>query len=197
MRQYGLHGFLAFSVFLNLILFTTRPGPANKVTAELKGNFEQLARDVTTQLLDTSYITYASSTQKLLTTGELHQVMIDKLRQSQLLPRSAEEMKATERTLRDEKVVAAVRIDSVSTGDPVGQQGYVPVDVQGVVATHSASGADEKQFHLRYFMGLVAAPSGQAGSDVNSHSRYAAMSGGGQQATVPIIVDYQEVGPAG
>lgn len=187
-RQYGVHALLIVSLAFSLVLFISRPSTGKRGLDIHKVGMEQLARDVTLQLLDSSYISFAANTQLLLTSGELHPTMIQKLKANGLVPKSPEEAKATVRQLTEEKVVVAVRIDSVSTGEPIGQQGFVPIDVAGQVATHSASGADEKRFHLRYFMGLI-----NTGEQVQQQRKTYTSSGGAEQVQVPIVIDYQEV----
>lgn len=194
-RQYGVVFVCIISVFLNVILFTIHPGQSAKLSAQMKMDFEELARKVTTQLLDSSYLTYATNTQLLMAGGELttgQGGLVQKLKQTGQLPKSPEELKANIRSLTDEKTVVAVRIDSVTTGEPIGQQGLIPVDLSGVVARHSASGADENRFHLRITMGLVATGQQQT-SELNSHSKYANGGGKPQMATAPIVVGIQEV----
>ncbi len=190
-RQYGVHAALAASLFFNLVLFTTRPAQTRRVPHEIKQSTEELGRNVACQLLDTSYLTYAENTQKLLTTKELHESVINKLRAAGQIPKNNEELKANVRSLTSEKSVVSVRIDSVVSGDPLERTGYVPIDVSGMVARHSASGADENRFHFRFLMGMRA--TGEVDSSVNSHSRYAAQGNNQQQVLAPIVVDIQEV----
>ncbi|MBZ0185640.1 MAG: hypothetical protein K8F91_05255, partial [Candidatus Obscuribacterales bacterium] len=64
LKQYGVHIILAASLFFNFILIISRPKTA-AVPLELQTNFSDFAKQVTTHLLDTSYITYMDSTMQL------------------------------------------------------------------------------------------------------------------------------------
>jgi len=152
-RQYGVHVGLVVSVLLNVILIATRPNP-HPVSGALKANFEQFARQVTNQLLDSSYITYEKSTSALFS-GELAPSVVTQLIKAELLPKSAEDVKAQVRSLTDQRQVSAVRIDSLNQGEP-NPQGLIPIEVSGVVVIHSAqeSGPSGPQpFKFKFLMG--------------------------------------------
>lgn len=196
-RQYGVHAILGVSIFFNLILFTTRPAGPKGVDKAFRRSTEQLAKDVTTQMLDSSYINYQMNAMTLLNRngGELDPPLIRKLQQQQNLPKDEIELKATLRTLQEEKNVVAVRVDQVVTGDPT-QQGLIPVDVAGVVAMHSASGAEPpKNFHFRYIMGMRKTGEKEQNPDANTHSRYASGPPGAQmqEVQVPVVADIQDL----
>lgn len=196
-RQYGVHAILGISIFANLILISTRPAGTKGVDKAFRKSVEQLAKDVTTQMLDSSYINYRINAMTLLNRngGELDPPLIRKLQGAQNLPKDDIELKATERTLQEEKNVVAVRVDQVVTGDPT-PQGLIPVDVGGQVAMHSASGAEPaKTFHFRYIMGMRKTGEKEQSADVNSHSRYAGGPPGGQmqEVQVPVVADIQDL----
>lgn len=159
LRQYGVHLALGVSILVNAGLFFTRPKPHADVIKQAQKNFDVFARQVTAHLLDSSYITYDQSTAALLggggAVGELAPSVVQQLKQSELLPKSAEEVEATKRQLGEERRVSAVRIDSVTPGEP-NPQGLIPVVVQGIAAFHSASGSEDPHpFKFQYLMGLT------------------------------------------
>jgi hypothetical protein len=203
-RMYAMPVGLIISILLNVLLFTTRPSPSRGLNAGLKRDFETLAKDVTNQILDSSFVNYEKNTTMLLTAGELDPPLIKRMKQNEMLPNSNEAFKANVRTLADAKQVVAVRIDQVVTGDPT-PQGLVPVDVGGVVASHSASGAESRNFHFKYIMGTRKTGQMETNPDINSHSHFAG--GGGRQQVevqVPVVADIQDLsgqpmpaGPAG
>ena len=194
-RQYGVHAALGVSVLFNLILFTTRPAGTHGMSAALRKGMEQVAKDVTTQMLDSSYINYENNTLMLMKSGELDPPLIRRMVHQQNLPKDQTDLKATERTLQDEKNVVAVRIDQVVTGDPL-PNGLVPIDVGGMVAQHSASGAEApRAFHFKYIMGMRKTGEKEQNQDINSHSHF---SGGGPAAQqvdvqVPVVADIQDL----
>ncbi len=158
-RQYGVHAALGASVLINVLLIVSRPNPHAGVIGAAKKNFEVFARQVTTHLLDSSYITYDQSTAALLggggVVGELAPSVVQQLKQIELLPKSAEEVEATRRQLGEERRVSAVRIDSVTPGE-MDKNGMIPVEVKGIAAYHSASGSEDPHpFRFQYLMGLT------------------------------------------
>src|SRR5574341_923810 len=98
LRMYGVHIALAVSVLCNVVLFFTRPDPKKMVGQQIKADFDKFARQVTTQLLDSSYITFEQSTMGLFS-GELAPSVQQQLFKEGILPKSQEEVKATARTL--------------------------------------------------------------------------------------------------
>lgn len=158
-RQYGVHAALAVSVLFNVLLILTRPNPASGIIKQHQKTFDQFARQVTSHLLDSSYITYEQSTAALLGSpgapGELAPNVVQQLRQVELLPRSADEVKATIRQLSEERRVSTVRIDAVVAGEP-NAKGLIPIQVRGVAVYHSASGSeDPRPFRFQFLMGLT------------------------------------------
>lgn len=134
---------LAGSVLLNMLFIATRPSTGKGMTAELKMNYDQFARQVTTHLLDTSYITYKTSTFALAGSGlagggELEKRVVEGMKASGLIAKSSEEMEATNKGLLDSRQVSAVRVDNVDVQQPPAPNKPIPVDVSGVVAIHSA-----------------------------------------------------------
>ncbi len=68
-KTYGVHACLAVSLLVNGFLLITRPNPQKQVSGEMKTNLDVFARNVTQHILDTSFISYESSTRALLPTG--------------------------------------------------------------------------------------------------------------------------------
>jgi hypothetical protein len=155
-KKYGIYVGLTVSLLLNVLLIATRPNLSKVVGAADKANFEQFARTVTSQFLDSSYISYGANTLALMS-GELAPSLRDKLQADGTLPRSKEEIAATERELSAKREVTAVRIDSVDLGEP-DSNSFVPADVKGTVAVHSAdeSGPSEQNFHFKLLIGTSA-----------------------------------------
>jgi len=156
-RQYGVHAALIVSLFFNLILFITRPNPKTDIGKDKKIEFTEFARKVTSHLLDSSFITYEQSTTALLN-GELAPSVVTQMRQTGQLPKSAEELQATIRTLTDQRQVSAVKIDSIQQGDP-DAKGLIPIQVEGDTVIRSAqeSGSGNPvHFTLKYMMGVNA-----------------------------------------
>lgn len=153
-KQYGLHVILAVSLLVNVLLFVTRP-KKQKMSQEVHADFKVFAKDVTTHLLDTSYITYLDSTQKLH--SELGPGVVKKLKASGLLPTSKEEYKVINLDLQKSRQVCALRFDQINVGNPDPKHNnLVPVAVKGVIAIHSsneASPSTPQPFHLQYWMG--------------------------------------------
>lgn len=167
-RMYGLHAVLVVSVLANLFLVATRPDPKKTVSAEQKTSFDTFSRTVTQHILDTSYISYSASTKALIGTnsepGELSKSVIDGMKKQELLAKTWDELKATQKTLEDQRQVSAVRIDEVTQGElenvALGnaQVPLVPVVVKGVVAVHSAEEQGPSgpvPFRFKYWLGTV------------------------------------------
>jgi hypothetical protein len=156
LKKYGVHIALIVSIFLNVILALTRPNPNAGVIKNAQQNFKPFAETVTRQLLDSSYISYEQSTNALARSGELAREVVVQLQKQDKLPKTLDEIKATVRTLTEQKQVSAVRIDSVSPGEP-NAKGLIPMEVTGVVAIHSAEESgptDPVPFRFRYLLGF-------------------------------------------
>ncbi len=154
MRKYGVHALLGASLLLNVFLIVTRPQSRGAMTGEMQVSFEQFARQVTSHLLDTSYITFPDSVQALQ--GELDPSVLRRLQAEQKLPPSDIEMRATVRQFVDTRRLSAIRIDSVELGDP-NEKGLVPAQVTGVVAVLSAAEtgpSDPVPFRFLYLLGV-------------------------------------------
>ncbi len=157
-KKYGIHIALIFSLLFNLLLMVTRPNLKKKVTVDVRTQLEQFARQATTHILDTSYISYGAATTSLMNTesGELDLPVINELRRQQLLPNSTEELKANIQTYSEQKRVVAVRIDKVNTGDAVIVNGasLIPIDVWSTTAVHSADETGPpSHWHFRFLIG--------------------------------------------
>lgn len=169
LKQYGIYIVVVVSLFGNLLQFISRP-KKEVVTAQMKNDFGVFAKQVTTHLLDTSYINYTESTSRLK--GELSDAVKQKLAQDGVLPRTMEEMKANLMEFSKSRRVCAMQFRSVDIREPT-PQGMVPVEVQGVVAVHSADESAQQPFHLVYMVGL------RKGDPPS-----------------PVVVDLQEMAPA-
>jgi len=163
-KTYGVHAFLAVSLLVNAFLLITRPNPQKQVSGELKTNLDVFARNVTQHILDTSFISYESSTRALLPTGkvpgELAPPVVALLKSREQLPKTLEDLRATARTLESQRQVSAVRIDSVTQGEP-DDKSLVPLDVTGVVAIHSADesvSGNPVPFRFVFKVGMAANP---------------------------------------
>lgn len=154
-KKYGAHIALVFSLLFNFLLVATRPNLKKILNVDVKQQMDQFARRVTTHILDTSYISYGSSTDALLDrdTGELFSNISAAMMQQGLLPKDSAELKANIQTYFEQKRVVAVRIDKVDIGEP-DAHGQIPIDVTGVVAVHSADDAGPPSpFHFRFIVG--------------------------------------------
>ncbi len=144
---------LGLSLLFNLFLFSTRPNP-RALNKEQKHDFNTFARDVTSHLLDNSYISWAESTQALL--NELDPPIIQKMQQSGDLPKTNDEVKAIEQQMTDRRSLSAIRITQVNISDP-SAQGLVPVEVQGDIARYASDEAgpsNPRHFHFAYLIGV-------------------------------------------
>lgn len=150
LRAYGVHVALAFSLVCNLILFAS--APKKSLPTEVKQNVEAFARQVTTHLLDTSYIVCESNVTALV--KELAPNVANMLRKEEMLPRTQQDLKALTMDMAERKQICSVRIDRVSAGDP-DPKGLIPVEVSGVCAIHSASETGERPFRFIYMLGTI------------------------------------------
>jgi len=179
-RQYGVHAALGISLLLNLILATTRPAMP-KVSAELKVSFEQFAKQVTEHLLDTSYISYSDSTVALLR-DELAPAVVKQLQDSEMLAKSDDDLRATAKTLTEERQVCAVKIKSIDPSE-LTPNGMLPVEVKGLVAIHSAQESGPTgpvNFDFKFLIG------GKVGAD--GKPAYAADG----KTPLPVVANFQD-----
>lgn len=149
LKEYMVHIILAVSLIANFMLFVTRP-KKEAVSKEMKSDFGAFAKQVTTHLLDTSYINYMDSTARLQT--ELSDAVKARLRQDGILPSSDQELKANLMEFSKSRRVCAMQFRQVEVKDP-NQQNMIPVVVQGIVAVHSADESAQQPFHLAFLMG--------------------------------------------
>ncbi len=149
LSRYWMNIALVVSVVLNLLLWTTRPDP-NKMGKELKTNYEQFVRNVTTHLLDVSYLNYRDNTNALLS-GELTKPVIDMLRTNGVIVGSRGELEEQAKKLYEQKQVCAVRIDQVTLNDN-GPSKPITADVTGHLAQHSVDDSREMPFHFYFAM---------------------------------------------
>lgn len=182
-RQYGVHVGLVVSVLVNLLLIATRP-QVPKVSAEAKQGIEQFARTVTQQLLDTSYISFKTSTMALLE-GELDPHVVNNLRAQEMIAKTQDELNATAKELTDHRQVSACKIDEVIMGE-LNNKGLQPVEVKGVVAIHSAEETGPSgpvPFDFKFLIGAKAGPDGQP-----------LMASDGK-STIPMVAEFQDASP--
>lgn len=153
LRKYGLLIALCISVPMNFFLMLTRPDLSKVMDTGTKTSMTNFAKEVSIQLLDSSYTTYERNTRALLS-GELAPSVEQQLKEAGLLPKSPEEMQAQLQGLKQIRQVASVRVDDVVPGDP-NEQALVPVEVRGMVAVHSAQegGPQEMPFKLQFLLG--------------------------------------------
>ena len=118
---------------------------------EQKLQFEQFVRQATNNLLDSSYLTFDDSIAALQ--GQCSSAALQQMRNTEFVPRTAEDIKAVSRQLRDKKMVSVIRIESINLMQP-DAQGLVPVEVKGQVVGHSAEGLEgPRSFCLRFLIG--------------------------------------------
>ncbi|HEY9719811.1 MAG TPA: hypothetical protein V6C69_20190 [Trichormus sp.] len=179
-RQYGVHAALGVSLLFNLILYTTRPA-IPKVSPEIKQSFEQFSKQVTEHLLDTSYISYSDSTLALMQ-DELAPAVVKQLQASEMLAKSNDDLRATAKTLAEERQVSAVKIKSVDASE-LTPSGMLPVEVKGLVAIHSAQESGPTgpvPFDFKFLIG------GKAGAD----GKPALASDG--KTPLPVVANFQD-----
>jgi len=145
---------LVFSLFLNVLLVLSHPAPSKGLSKELSANYKSFARRVTQHLLDTSYVSYKTSTTELMS-GELDQRVIQGMKERELLAKNADEMEATYKKLYDNRQLSAVQIKEVVVGAPPPGK-PIPVEVRGMVAVHAADSGitNPVPFHFHYDMAL-------------------------------------------
>jgi hypothetical protein len=148
-KLYGVHILLGLSLLSNAVLWLSRPSKPT-MPNEVKQDLEKFARTVTTNLLDTSYITCQENMINLK--DELAPSVAQSLAQAGVLPRSQQDLQALVMDMTERKQICAVRIDSVKTGEP-DATGCIPVRVSGVCAIHSAAETGERNFIFQYLLG--------------------------------------------
>jgi hypothetical protein len=182
-KQYGVHMCLLVSMFANFVLITTRPATP-KMAIETSAAVENLVRHVTQHLLDTSYITYADST-NALTNGELSPRAIEKLRQSGvMIPKTYDELRAQGQKLEEAREVACVRIEKIDAQEATPKDPRIPFIVKGKVAIRSSQEGGPTEpvpFVFRY---LIGAKAGEDGQQVLENG-----------LPVPIVDDVQDLSP--
>ena len=155
LSRYWVNIALIVSLFFNFILMVSRPDPNKGLPKEVKANYEQMGKLVTTHMLDTSYITYKQST-ALLMSGELAKNVVEWMKKNELLAKGPEEIESMYKQLYDQRQVSSVRIDNVTVNEP-GKNQPVSVDVTGIVAIHSAKDdgpTNPVPFHFLFYMDL-------------------------------------------
>src|SRR5271155_4390867 len=85
-RRHGLHVVLAFSLLSNLFMAATHQNAAKAAPASVAADLKSFGERVTRHLLDTTYFSFAQSTQALLN-GELGREVIKTMQ----LPSSPDE----------------------------------------------------------------------------------------------------------
>ncbi|MBS2007795.1 MAG: hypothetical protein JST01_12185 [Cyanobacteria bacterium SZAS TMP-1] len=148
-RLYGIHILLGLSLIVNAFLWLSRPSKPAMPT-EVKQDVEKFARQVTINLLDTSYITCQENMLNLK--DELAPSVAATLAQVGVLPRNEQDLRALVLDMSERKQICAVRIDQVKVFDP-DANGCIPVQVKGVCAIHSAAETGERNFVFTYLLG--------------------------------------------
>ena len=149
LKQYGAHILLAVSLMGNAVLWISRPAKPS-VSNEVKQDIEKFARQVTNNLLDTSYITCQENMISLR--DELAPSVQQTLSAAGVLPKSEQDLRALVMDMTERKQICAVRIDSVKPGE-ADANGCIPVRVTGVCAIHSAAETGERNFAFQYLLG--------------------------------------------
>ncbi len=151
LQQYAVHIALAGALTLNFFQLMTRP-KTDKLPQQMQQSFVIFAKQVTTHLLDTTYLTFLESTQAL--DSELAPPVKIYLKQRGLLAQGAE-LSAMGIQLKRSRQVCAIRFDRVQLSDP-NAQGMIPCTVAGKIAVHSSdeSGPAEQDFCFRYLIGI-------------------------------------------
>lgn len=150
LKQYSVHIILAISLVANLFLFVSRP-KKEAMDKQMKLDFVNFAKQVTSHLLDTSFINYLDSTSRLQ--AELSDGVKGRLRQEGILPNTEQELKANLLEFSKSRRVCALQFQAVEMKEPT-PQGLVPIEVSGNVAVHSADESAQQPFHLLYIVGL-------------------------------------------
>jgi hypothetical protein len=172
LRTYAVHIVLAISLLMNGWQYLTRP-KKETMNAGMKQDFAGFAKQVTSHLLDTSYVNYMDST--IVLHKELSEGVLKKLKQDGILPANQHDMKANYMDFEKSRRVCAIQFQNVQLSDP-NAQGMVPIDVQGVIAVHSSDESTQQPFHLQFLIGLK-----KQGEDL---------------PPAPIVVDFRDLPPA-
>lgn len=151
LQYYAVHIALALSLSVNFFQMVTRP-KQDKLPQQMQQSFVIFAKQVTSHLLDTTYLTFLDSTAAL--DGELSPSVKKYLKERGLLTQGAE-LSAMAIQLKRSRQVCAIRFDRVQMSDP-NQQGMIPCTVAGKIAIHSSdeSGPQEQDFCFRYLIGI-------------------------------------------
>ncbi len=156
-KRYSLYVLLAASVLFNGFQYLMTP-KKSKVSEQMKVDMVTFAKNVTTHLLDGSYINYMDCTSAL--NEELDSKTITKLRSMGVLPASDADLKARLFDAQKSLRVCSIKFKDVSTGEPVGEAGLLPVHVYGTIAVHSTDESGAHNFHMQYLLGWVATEEG-------------------------------------
>jgi hypothetical protein len=157
-KRYGVYAVLIVSLLANIGLYT-RVSTAQGMSSVQKTDYDRFARQVTQHLFDATYLTVEDS--MLALNNELGPVAQQKLRQSEIIPKSDEDMHAISRQLADTKSVSSVKFDNCTVGDPLTQgnyKGMLPVDLKVEVLVHDTDGVRPTNLKLRYYMGMATNP---------------------------------------
>lgn len=149
LKQYGVHLLLAASIVGNLVLWASMP-KGTKMSAETKQNIDVFVKQVTTHLLDSSYITCQQNVLELR--KELSPSVLNMMMQNKILPGNDSELMGLVRDMTERKQICAIRIDSQKVGEATAN-GMIPVQVSGVCAIHSATDTSERPFTFQYLIG--------------------------------------------
>lgn len=151
LQHNAVHIALAASLLVNFFQLVTRP-KQDKLPQQMQQSFVIFAKQVTSHLLDTTYLTFLESTQAL--DQELAPKVKIFLKQKGLLAQGAE-LGAMAIQLKRSRQVCAIRFDRVQMSDPT-PDGMIPCIVGGKIAVHSSdeSGPAEQDFCFRYHIGI-------------------------------------------
>src|SRR6185437_10656229 len=90
-KKFGVFAFLSVSVLFNMVLFT-RVNAGHAMSNTQKTDYDHFARQVTQHLFDANYLTVDESMAAL--NNELVNPAAAKLRQSEVIPKSDDDMRA-------------------------------------------------------------------------------------------------------
>ncbi len=193
---------LVISVLLNGYFINTNSKKKSQLSQVQKESFASLAKNVTIHFLDTSYINYKQNTFALM--HELAPSLIQKLRANEELPASDQQLEATYQEYLTKRRISALRIDNESQGDP-DNNGFVPVDVSGVIVVSSADESDTsdpKPFHFRYLIGMIKIKAAEQTDTTDEpkrgHGGFNSLVSEPKQEDnlVPVVIDLQDLSQA-
>lgn len=157
-KRFSVYAFLIVSVLFNLVLFGRVNASKAAVAPTQRVDFEKFARQVTQHLFDANYLTIDDSMRQL--SAEIIGPARKKLQDSEVIPKTEEEVRAIARQLDEKKSVSCVKFERLQLGDkpvdrPVAPGQMVamqPVDLKVQIIVHDAEGVRPATMNLRYYL---------------------------------------------